>query len=335
MNKISNIDVNIISSKAKNQIIVKISSDNGNVGIGEAWWGIPDKNNPGKTAMPIASVIENILAPKLIGKNPDEIEKHWFDLWDYGYRYGDQGIYLMGLSGIDIALWDLLGKTNKISVMQILGGAVHDSLPCYASLPPLRDTKLVINETKRAIEKGINAVKLHEVETKYVSILRKEFGESLKIMVDVNGHYNFIEALEAGNEMAKYNVTWFEEPVRPMRDHHAIKEIGIKTKIPIAAGENEYSINDFKRLLDNKTVTYLQPEITKIGGITAAKRLTGLTELYNIALCPHNFSIGPSLYASIHWAFASPMSRWIEIPWVPNDFDFNFYNLHSRVYNAF
>ena len=107
MNKISNIDVNIISSKAKNQIIVKISSDNGNVGIGEAWWGIPDKNNPGKTAMPIASVIENILAPKLIGKNPDEIEKHWFDLWDYGYRYGDQGIYLMGLSGIDIALWDL------------------------------------------------------------------------------------------------------------------------------------------------------------------------------------------------------------------------------------
>ena len=334
MNKISNIDVNIISSKAKNQIIVKISSDNGNVGIGEAWWGIPDKNNPGKTAMPIASVIENILAPKLIGKNPDEIEKHWFDLWDYGYRYGDQGIYLMGLSGIDIALWDLLGKTNKISVMQILGGAVHDSLPCYASLPPLRDTKLVIKETKRAIEKGINAVKLHEVETKYVSILRKEFGESLKIMVDVNGHYNFIEALEAGNEMAKYNVTWFEEPVRPMRDHHAIKEIGIKTKIPIAAGENEYSINDFKRLLDNKTVTYLQPEITKIGGITAAKRLTVLTELYNIALCPHNFSIGPSLYASIHWAFASPMSRWIEIPWVPNDFDFNFYNSLPEIHNG-
>ena len=284
--------------------------------------------------MPIASVIENILAPKLIGKNPDEIEKHWFDLWDYGYRYGDQGVYLMGLSGIDIALWDLLGKTNKISVMQILGGAVHDSLPCYASLPPLRDTKLVISETKRAIEKGINAVKLHEVETKYVSILRKEFGESLKIMVDVNGHYNFIEALEAGNEMAKYNVTWFEEPVRPMRDHHAIKEIGIKTKIPIAAGENEYSINDFKRLLDNKTVTYLQPEITKIGGITAAKRLTSLTELNNIALCPHNFSIGPSLYASIHWAFASPMSRWIEIPWVPNDFDFNFYNSLPEIHNG-
>ena len=102
MNKISDINVKIISSKVKNQVIVKISSDNGNFGIGEAWWGIPDNNNPGKTALPIASVIENILAPRLIGKNPDDIEKHWYDLWDYGYRYGDQGIrHLFGFVDYD------------------------------------------------------------------------------------------------------------------------------------------------------------------------------------------------------------------------------------------
>ena len=331
---ITDIKVKILKSKSKSQVITYVTDANNTVGIGEAWWGLPDEKNPGGDANPIASVIENILIPRLLGKEANNIEKHWQDLSYFGYRYGDQGIYTMALSGIDIALWDLFGKNNNISITQMLGGPVHDSLPCYASLPPLRSPEIVVNETRRAIENGIKAIKLHEVETKYVEILRKEFGNSIEIMVDVNGHYNVIEAIEAGKEMKKHNITWFEEPVKPMRNYNSIKKIGTETGIPLAAGENEFTITDFKNLLEKDILMYIQPEITKIGGITVGKKLSPLFEIYNVAFCPHNFSIGPSLYASIHWAFSSIQSTWIEIPWVPENFGFEFIHTIPEIING-
>ena len=320
MTHIKKIDVEIAKSTDLTQVLVHIEAEDGITGMGEAWWGISTPETPGKSAIPIADVIEHLIKPRLIGKQSNLIEKHWFDLWDYGYRYADQGIFLMGLSGVDLALWDLLGKRLQIPVVQLLGGPVHESLPAYASLPPLRDPDIVVSETQRALDAGIHAVKLHETEPRYVHVLRDTFGNDLKIMVDVNGHFTPVEAREIGEEMAARGITWFEEPIRPMRDHASMRKLGLQIGTAIAAGENEYTLDDFRRLLAADAVTYLQPEITKIGGLTAAKRITGLTELYNTALCPHNFRIGPSLYASIHWAMASPMAVWMEIPWIRGEF---------------
>ena len=320
MGTIKEVRVDIPNQNHLTQVIVTVETLEGNIGRGEAWWGIPNPSYPGSTSFPIASVIENLITPHLIGKDSRTIEKHWFDIWDYGYRYADQGIFTMGLSGVDLALWDLLGKELNVPVAQILGGVMHDGLPAYASLPPLRDPDLVVSEVRRAIESGFNAVKLHEIDPMYVHLLHNNFGDSLGIMVDVNGHFPLIEAIAFGKEISNRNIIWYEEPVRPMRDHKSIKKVSDQTGLPIAAGENEYTLNDFKNILESDSLTYLQPEITKIGGLTVAKRITGLTELYNTALCPHNFRIGPSLYASIHWAFSSPMATWIEVPWIQGSF---------------
>ena len=84
----------------------------------------------------------------------------------------------------------------------------------------------------------------------------------------------------------------------------------------VAGGENEYTLEDFDRLLRTGAITYLQPEITKIGGLTAARRVSTLAELHSVALSPHNFRLGPALYASIQWGFTSPATKWLEIPWV-------------------
>ena len=320
MTTIENIEVTVESGNPLAQVFVTIRASDGTTGQGEAWWGIPDRDMPGRSALPIASTIENLITPRLLGKKSGEIERHWFDLWDFGYRYADQGIFLMGMSGVDIALWDLLAKQLGIPVVQILGGQVHESIQAYASLPPLRDTDIVIAETQRAMEHGITAVKLHEVEAKYVHVLRDTFGDELEIMVDVNGHFNLQEATAFGLDIGTRGITWFEEPIRPMRDHATIKKVAVETGLPIAAGENEYTVSDFDKLLTSDAVTYLQPEITKIGGLTAAKRINPLVELYNVALSPHNFRIGPSLYASIHWAMSSPMTAWMEVPWIQGQF---------------
>lgn len=303
--------------------IVRVIDSDGVEGIGEAWWGIPDREQPARAAAPMVSVVDHLLAPKAVGRDADWIEQLWHELWDWGYRYGDQGIFMMGLSGLDLALWDLKGKRLGCPVASLLGGPAMDALPAYASFPPLREPELLVSETQRALDYGFTAIKLHELDPELTALLRDEFGADLLIMVDVNGHFDPIEAIEVGRRLAELDVLWFEEPVRPMRDHEAIARVGAALDCDLAGGENEYTLSDFERLLSTGALTYLQPEITKIGGLTAARRVSALAELYNVALCPHNFRLGPSLFASIHWAFTSPASRWLELPWVPQGLEFS------------
>ncbi len=324
MAAIESVTAEVMADKMLVNVIVRVRDVDGGEGIGEAWWGIPDHDRPGRSASPIVAVVDDLLAPKLIGRDADHIERLWFDLWDWGYRYADQGIFPMGLSGVDLALWDLKGKRLDTSVASLLGGPALDAVPAYASFPPLREPDLLVSETTRALEAGFDAVKLHELDPELTALLRREFGDELKIMVDVNGHFDPIEAIEHGRRLSELGVTWFEEPVRPMRDHRALARINRAIDCDLAAGENEHTPDDFDRLLRSGAIAYLQPEITKIGGLTAAKRISAMAELYNVALSPHNFRLGPALYASIQWAFTTPASRWIEIPWVPPGFEFSF-----------
>lgn len=324
MARIESVTAELLHDRSLVNVIVRVRDSDGIEGVGEAWWGILDAKQPSRTASPIIAVVNDMLAPRLSGRDPDAIERLWFELWDWGYRYADQGIYLMGLSGVDLALWDLKGKRLGTSVGALLGGPVSDGIPGYASLPPLREPKRIIDETARAMEAGFTAVKLHEIDPELTALLRKEFGDAIKIMVDVNGQFDPLEAIAVGKRLSELGVTWFEEPVRPMRDHAAIARVGAAIECDLAGGENEYTLEDFDRLLATGALAYLQPEITKIGGLTAARRVSTLAELYNVALCPHNFRLGPSLYASVQWAFTSPASKWLEIPWMPSGEAFSF-----------
>ena len=319
MSQITSVQTTIFDATPLQQVFVTVTDSEGRSGVGETWWGIPDRSRPAAGARPIASTVDELLAPRVVGRDAGDIGRLWFELWDFGYRYADQGIFPMALSGLDIALWDLLGHTLGASVLQLLGGSRHDAVPAYASLPPLRDPDLVISETQRAVDVGIGGLKLHEVTIDHVQNLRRRFGDDLAIMVDVNGHFDPLEAIAFGRQLADLGVTWFEEPVRPMRDHRSMLRVHEEAGVDIAAGENEYALEDFERLLRSGAIMYLQPEVTKIGGITAAQRVSTLAELYNVALSPHNFRPGPSLYASLAYGFASSATRWFEIPWIPDD----------------
>ena len=316
MARIESVTAELLHDQPHTNVITRVRDTDGVEGVGEAWWGIPVPEQPGKTASPIIAVVNDMLGPRIRGREADAVERLWFDMWDWGYRYADQGIFQMGLSGVDLALWDLKGKRLGVSVAALLGGPVSDGIPGYASFPRLREPKLLVAETARAMDAGFTAVKLHEIDTELTALLRNEFGHALNIMVDVNGHFDPLEAIAAGRRLSELGVTWFEEPVRPMRDHDAIARVGASIECDLAAGENEYALEDFDRLLGTGALAYLQPEITKIGGLTAARRVSTLAELYNVALCPHNFRLGPSLYASVQWAFTSFVSKWIEIPWL-------------------
>jgi galactonate dehydratase len=155
------------------------------------------------------------------------------------------------------------------------------------------------------------------VSVEAVAWARESLGPDIALMVDCNGHFNVTEAIAFSRAIAAHDVYWLEEPVRPMRDIESLARVARAGPLPIAAGENEYSPADFQRLLASGSIGWLQPEITKIGGLTAARRISALAELHNVVLAPHNFRIGPCLYASIHWGLSSPATGWLEMPWLP------------------
>ncbi len=322
MNAIASIDTHHLTGPGMPQLLVEVTDDEGNRGVGECWWGIVDSKHPENAALPIKSALDAVLTPRALGKNADDINRIWFDCWDHAYRYGDGGVITMALAGLDIALWDLKAKRLELSLVDLLGGPVKETIPAYASLPPLRKPELLRTETERAIAHGFMAIKLHELDPTATAIVREVAGPDVHIMVDVNGHFDVVEAIQIGYALSNHDVLWYEEPVRPMRDVKAIARVADALLTDIAAGENEYSLADFERLIASGAVTYVQPEITKIGGVTPALSVGALVDTHNLVLCPHNFRLGPSLMASIHWGFTNRATGWIEIPWVPSSMQF-------------
>ena len=240
----------------------------------------------------------------------------------YAYRYGTEGVILCGLSGLDLALWDLMGKRLNSQVVQMLGGMVRDRIKAYASFPPYHNPKMVTQEVKRAIDLGFAGIKLHEVDLSLVAAARDTAGEGYPIMLDVNGQWSVLEAEENARRLEDWNILWLEEPLWPMQDHEALARVRRRVKLPFASGENEYTLKAFDRLMKSGAIDFVQPEITKIGGMTMARKISVLADLYNLPVCPHSFRIGPAAYANMHWALSHHNMDWMEVPLLPEGISF-------------
>ncbi|MBW2063018.1 MAG: mandelate racemase/muconate lactonizing enzyme family protein [Deltaproteobacteria bacterium] len=307
--KIEKIETKLFKDDVLPQLFVHITTEDGLVGVGEAWWGLSVK--------PVESAINDALAPLLIGEDSTRIEQLWQKMFKYAYRYGTEGVILCGLSGIDLALWDLLGKKLDVPVVLLLGGKVRDSLKAYASFPPYRKEEIVRREVERSVKLSFAGVKLHEYDMELVATARDTAPDGYPIMVDVNGYWTPLEAEENARRLADLGVLWLEEPIWPMQDYEAMAKLRQRVDLKLAAGENEYSLKAFDTLMKSGAVDYVQPEITKIGGLSMARKVSALADLHNVAICPHSFRIGPAAYANIHWAFSQMNMEWIEIPLLP------------------
>ena len=177
---IEKIETKLFAHDAAPQLFVSVVTDEGLTGLGEAWYGLPVE--------PVESVIRNTLAPLLIGEDPGRIEFLWHKMYRHAYRYGTEGIVLCGLSGIDLALWDLLGKRLNAPVAELLGGTVRDGLKAYASLPPLPQEKLIIQLIEGAVEAGFLGAKIHEFDIDLIRKIRKMVPAEFSLMIDVAGH---------------------------------------------------------------------------------------------------------------------------------------------------
>jgi L-alanine-DL-glutamate epimerase-like enolase superfamily enzyme len=266
----------------------------------------------------------------LIGRDPRDITALWETIYNgtrahyvsaHGRTFpivGRRGITVSALSGIDIALWDLLGKALGQPVWRLLGGRLRERVPAYASggWAPVGG---VGKQLRQYVERGHRAVKMRvglqdrsvDDSAARVREARESLGPEVGLMVDAHGTWSVREAQRFARKVADCDLAWLEEPVSP--DNVAGQaEVRAATDIPIAAGETEQTRFAFRDLLEARAVDVLQPDVAIAGGITETLRICALAATHGLTVAPHLWG-GAILFASgLHLAVATPCVTTLE-----------------------
>ena len=302
-------------------VLVEVESDDGLVGYGEAIV---------RRAPEMArAAVESLLAPVVIGEDPRAIGRHWVAMVERLRRWGHStGVVMEAVSGVDTALWDLVGRHEGKPIWELLHGEGRRQLPCYASALSMTDDDTVRMQAVEQVARGFTALKMKigrrreqggiKADVRAVAAVRDAVGQDVDLYVDANGAYDAASAIRVARGLEDCDVGFFEEPVPP-DDLAGYARVHAATTVPLAAGETVFSIFGFRDFIERRLIDIVQPDVGRCGGITGAWQASTLTYAANLALAPHTgLSGGVSQLAAIHIGAASPSLDPIEYMIVPN-----------------
>jgi L-alanine-DL-glutamate epimerase-like enolase superfamily enzyme len=285
-------------------LLVRVDTDAGITGWGEAF---------GYAVWPATqTAIEKVIAPLCVGREAGDIAGLMLELQKKLHLVGRTGPVVYGLSGIDIALWDIAGKAAGKPLHALLGGAHHTRLPAYASLMRYGNVDLVSANATAAVRDGYRAIKLHETTVEAVAAARAATGPNVALTMDTNCPWNVEEALSVARAVQPYGLTWLEEPIWPPEDYSALAKVRREGGVAIAAGENAMSVTDFAHMFASGAVDYAQPSVTKIGGVSELQKIACLCAAHGVRFQPHSPYFGPGFLATLHVAAVQECEPWIE-----------------------
>ena len=306
--------------------IIGVEVDSGLVGWGEAKAAVGSSG----ACRAVVVAVEDEFGPALIGHDARRINALWDSMYNgsrVGYALergrgfpilGRRGLGISAISGIDTALWDLLGKSLDVPVVDLWGGPRTSTMPAYAS-GGWADTEAIGAQLSGYVERGFQSVKMRvgvmdgDIATSIarVQAARDALGPDVGLMVDAHGTYNSSEAMSFAAGVEHLGLRWFEEPVSA-DDRAGARRVRASTSIPIAAGESECTRYDFRDLIENESVDVLQPDLAICGGPSEGRRISALAETHQIELAPHCWGSALSFSAGVSLAFASSAARTIE-----------------------
>lgn len=292
--------------RSMDTLLVRIDTDAGLHGWGEGF---------GFTlAETTQHALERLIGPACIGQDARDIAGLTRMLARRLHNFGRNGPVSFGISAIDIALWDIAAKAAGRPLHALLGDAARPSVPAYASLLRYGAPEDVARNVKEAIARGYRHIKLHEVDHACIRAARGAAPAGVPLMLDINCAWDSeADALDFCEMVAPLNVAWVEEPIWPPEDIGAIARIRAGAQVPIAAGENNGSVEDFCRMFELRAVDVAQPSVTKIGGISAMREIAELAREAGVRLVPHCPYFGPGLLATLHFLAAAEAPEPIEV----------------------
>jgi D-galactarolactone cycloisomerase len=285
-------------------LLVRVDTDAGLTGWGEAFGYAVNESTK--------AALDSYIGPACVGRDAAQITALRADLQKRFHNLGRGGPSIFGLSGIDIALWDLAGKAAGLPLHRLLGGGARAEITAYASFFRYGDAAVVARIAEGAVKEGYRYVKLHEIIEPAVRAARQGGGPEMKLTVDTNCPWTPVEALEMARRFRPHDLLWLEEPVWPPEDWAGLARVRQEGGIALAAGENTSNPIDFKHMFDTGAVTYAQPSVTKIGGLSALREVAVLAEAAGVTLVPHSPYFGPGLLATLHFLAAQPREPLVE-----------------------
>jgi L-alanine-DL-glutamate epimerase-like enolase superfamily enzyme len=295
-------------------VIVKIDTDAGLVGWGEAKAGV----GSAASAHGLAAIVNHDFAPLLVGQDPRDVGRLWEVLYntpregyalDRGHvlpQLGRRGLSISAIAGVDLALWDLLGKSLGAPVWRLLGGRRAERMPAYASGGWADEAGIGDQLLGYVKQGGFGAVKMrvgvmdgepHRSAAR-VRAARRALGPDVKLMADAHGTWTVSEAKAFCRMVEDQDLYWLEEPVTA-DDKAGLAEVRRATSVPISTGESEFTRHDFREIAELRGADVLQPDLAIAGGLTEGLRIAAIASAFNLRLAPHLWSGAPAFAAGL------------------------------------
>ena len=323
--KVTDVKTFVVDCYRTNWVFVKIYTDEGITGVGEGTLEYKEKAFLG--------ALEHI-KEYLVGKDPREIEKHWHMTYRDAYWRGGP-VLTSALSAVEMALWDILGKSLNTPVYQLLGGKYHEKVRIYVNgwFAGAKEPEEFGEKAKIAVQKGITAMKWDPFGKSYLQIsnadldkalrnvaaVREAVGNSVDLLIEGHGRFDVPTGVKIAKELEQFKPMFFEEPTPP-DNLEALKAVRDKSPVAISAGERLYSRWDYRKLFDTRAADYIQPDVSHAGGISELKKIAAEAETRYIPFAPHNPSGPLANAATLQLAASCPNFCILEImyqdvPW--------------------
>ncbi|MHC8380634.1 mandelate racemase/muconate lactonizing enzyme family protein [Pseudomonas sp. LB3P14] len=257
-----------------------------------------------------------MIKPMLEGTTVDSIERWSQRIQRQLHLFGRYGVTMFAISGVDMALWDLYAKRAKKPLYKVLGEGENTRLCTYASLVRYNDVEIAPQICQKALDEGFDSLKLHEINMAPIEACHAVTDGQIPISVDVNCSWEMAEArnnLQRLRQMS--NISWLEEPIFPPEDFAALNSLR-NPDVPIAAGENWCTAHQFRQAMESGAVDYIQPSVSKVGGISEFIKIMHNAGQHNTGVLPHSPYFGPGFMATLHLAAAFPQMMQVEYLYV-------------------
>ncbi|WP_226778897.1 mandelate racemase/muconate lactonizing enzyme family protein [Oceaniglobus trochenteri] len=323
--KITDVRPVVVDAFRANYVFVRIDTDEGLHGVGEGTLEVKE--------LALAAAIEQ-LKPYLLGKDPFRTEHHVETLHrDSYWRTGP--VLRSALAAVEAAMLDIKGKALGVPVYELLGGKHRDSIKCYANgwFAGARTPEEFASKARATVAQGFVALKWDPFGAAYMQIdrpqrnlsmdimaaVREAVGPDIGLMIEGHGRFDVPTAIALARDIARFDPVWFEEPLPP-DNIAALAEVRARAQVEIAAGERFFDPASFADAIARGAADYLQPDVSHVGGLLAAKRIAALADAAFLPICPHN-PIGPVANAmTLHLAASASNVVWLEtmvtdVPW--------------------
>ena len=301
-----------------NWVFVKVYTDEGVTGVGEATLEYKEKA--------LWGAVEHI-KEAITGQNPMNVEAIWHSVYRDAYWRGGP-VLMSALSAVEIALWDIVGKTLGVPVYQLLGGKCRDSVRIYVNgwFAGAKEPEEFAAKAKEAVKRGVTAMKWDPFGKSYMEIsnrdldkalrcvaaVREAVGNEVDLLIEGHGRFDIPTGVKIAKELEPFKPMFFEEPTPP-DDLEAIRQVKLKSPVPISCGERLYTRWDYRRFFDLLPADYIQPDISHAGGIMELKKISAEAECRYIPFAPHNPSGPVANAATLQLAACCPNFCILEI----------------------